>query len=640
MLTLSHVGVSFGATVLFSDINLQVNAGERIALAGRNGAGKTTLLNIIAGLNAPTEGSVALAKGAEIGYLPQYMMLNDERTVREEARKAFSKELELKATVDRLTEEVATRTDYDTEEYMELIQQLANATELLSIYDTSRMEAEIEKTLKGLGFEQKDFDRPTREFSGGWRMRIELAKILLGRPDLLLLDEPTNHLDMESIVWLEDFLTTSPAAVIMVSHDRRFLDNATTRTVEISMGKAYDFKVNYSHYEELREERFEQQKRAYENQQKMIKETEDFIERFRYKPTKSTQVQSRIKALEKIDPIEIDEIDRKTIHFRFPMSIPSGAYPLITKEMRVTYDGKRYVLDGIDLTIERGDKIALVGRNGSGKTTFVRAVLGEIPSEGSIKIGHQVITSYFAQNESSMLDPEKTIHDTIDDVAVGDIRSRINDILGAFMFGGETADKKVKVLSGGEKGRLAMIKLLLSPSNFLILDEPTNHLDMASKGVLKEAIANYDGTVLIVSHDRDFLEGLVDKVIEFEDGKVINHLGGMEEYLRKLHDRNTEINQSTAKEVEGEKKVPKGGGREDYEQQREQQRQISRLEKALAKAEEAVDQLETEKTSLEDRLTMQATPDLLNQYEEVDYRLKKAMKEWEKCAEELAAYSD
>lgn len=640
MLTLSHVGVSFGATVLFSDINLQVNAGERIALAGRNGAGKTTLLNIIAGLNAPTEGSVALAKGAEIGYLPQYMMLNDERTVREEARKAFSKELELKATVDRLTEEVATRTDYDTEEYMELIQQLANATELLSIYDTSRMEAEIEKTLKGLGFEQKDFDRSTREFSGGWRMRIELAKILLGRPDLLLLDEPTNHLDMESIVWLEDFLTTSPAAVIMVSHDRRFLDNATTRTVEISMGKAYDFKVNYSHYEELREERFEQQKRAYENQQKMIKDTEDFIERFRYKPTKSTQVQSRIKALEKIDPIEIDEIDRKTIHFRFPMSIPSGAYPLVTKEMRVTYDGKRFVLDGIDLTIERGDKIALVGRNGSGKTTFVRAVLGEIPSEGSIKIGHQVITSYFAQNESSMLDPEKTIHDTIDDVAVGDIRSRINDILGAFMFGGETADKKVKVLSGGEKGRLAMIKLLLSPSNFLILDEPTNHLDIASKGVLKEAIANYDGTVLIVSHDRDFLEGLVDKVIEFEDGKVLNHLGGMEEYLRKLHDRNAEINQSTAKEVEGEKKVPKGGGREDYEQQREQQRQISRLEKALAKAEETVDRLETEKTSLEDRLTIQATPDLLNQYEEVDYKLKKAMKEWEKCAEELAAYSD
>lgn len=640
MLTLSHVGVSFGATVLFSDINLQVNAGERIALAGRNGAGKTTLLNIIAGLNAPTEGSVALAKGAEIGYLPQYMMLNDERTVREEARKAFSKELELKATVDRLTEEVATRTDYDTEEYMVLIQQLANATELLSIYDTSRMEAEIEKTLKGLGFEQKDFDRPTREFSGGWRMRIELAKILLGRPDLLLLDEPTNHLDMESIVWLEDFLTTSPAAVIMVSHDRRFLDNATTRTVEISMGKAYDFKVNYSHYEELREERFEQQKRAYENQQKMIKDTEDFIERFRYKPTKSTQVQSRIKALEKIDPIEIDEIDRKTIHFRFPMSIPSGAYPLITKEMRVTYDGKRYVLDGIDLTIERGDKIALVGRNGSGKTTFVRAVLGEIPSEGSIKIGHQVITSYFAQNESSVLDPEKTIHDTIDDVAVGDIRSRINDILGAFMFGGETADKKVKVLSGGEKGRLAMIKLLLSPSNFLILDEPTNHLDMASKGVLKEAIANYDGTVLIVSHDRDFLEGLVDKVIEFEDGKVLSHLGGMEEYLRKLHDRNTEINQSVGKETDGEKKTTKGGGREDYEQQREQQRQISRLEKALAKAEEAVDQLETEKSSLEDRLTIQATPDLLNQYEEVDYKLKKAMKEWEKCAEELAAYSD
>ena len=640
MLTLSHVGVSFGATVLFSDINLQVNAGERIALAGRNGAGKTTLLNIIAGLNAPTEGSVALAKGAEIGYLPQYMMLNDERTVREEARKAFSKELELKATVDRLTEEVATRTDYETEEYMELIQQLANATELLSIYDTSRMEAEIEKTLKGLGFEQKDFDRSTREFSGGWRMRIELAKILLGRPDLLLLDEPTNHLDMESIVWLEDFLTTSPAAVIMVSHDRRFLDNATTRTVEISMGKAYDFKVNYSHYEELREERFEQQKRAYENQQKMIKDTEDFIERFRYKPTKSTQVQSRIKALEKIDPIEIDEIDRKTIHFRFPMSIPSGAYPLVTKEMRVTYDCKRYVLDGIDLTIERGDKIALVGRNGSGKTTFVRAVLGEIPSEGSVKIGHQVITSYFAQNESSMLDPEKTIHDTIDDVAVGDIRSRINDILGAFMFGGETADKKVKVLSGGEKGRLAMIKLLLSPSNFLILDEPTNHLDIASKGVLKEAIANYDGTVLIVSHDRDFLEGLVDKVIEFEDGKVLNHLGGMEEYLRKLHDRNAEINQTSGKEADEEKKTTKGGGREDYEQQREQQRQISRLEKALAKAEETVDRLETEKTSLEDQLTIQATPDLLNQYEEVDYKLKKAMKEWEKCAEELAAYSE
>lgn len=624
MLALNNVGVSFGADKLFSEVSLQVNPKERIALTGRNGAGKTTLLNIIAGKREPSEGALSYPTDMAIGYLPQHLLTQDGHTVREEARLAFDKELKIQKSVDRLTQELAERTDYDSDSYMELVQRLANHTELLALYAPQEQDAQIEQTLKGLGFEPSDFDRPTSEFSGGWRMRIELAKILLGRPDLLLLDEPTNHLDMESIVWLEEFLKRSSAAVITVSHDRRFLDNTTTRTVELSLGKAYDYKTNFSHYEELREERYQQQLRAYENQQKMIKDTEEFIERFRYKATKAVQVQSRIKQLEKVERIEVEELDHRAIHFRFPMAVTSGAYPLITKDLSVAY-GTHRVLHDIDLTIERGDKIALVGKNGSGKTTFVRAVMGEIPHEGELKLGHQVETAYFAQNQASLLDPHLTIHETIDRVAVGDIRLQINNILGAFMFGGEISEKKVEVLSGGERSRLAMIRLLLSPSNFLILDEPTNHLDLSSKAVLKEAIQNYDGTVLIVSHDRDFLDGLVNKVFEFKEGGVVNHLGGMQEYIRKLQAN------AVGEEVPTQSNQPleKSEGRLDYEQQKAQQREERRQQQQLERIEATITQLEEQLASIEEQLSHQSTPQLLTDYDTTSKALQKAMAEWE-----------
>lgn len=624
MLALNNVGVSFGADKLFSEVSLQVNPKERIALTGRNGAGKTTLLNIIAGKREPSEGALSYPTDMAIGYLPQHLLTQDGHTVREEVRLAFDKELKIQKSVDWLTQELAERTDYDSDGYMELVQRLANHTELLALYAPQEQDAQIEQTLKGLGFEPSDFDRPTSEFSGGWRMRIELAKILLGRPDLLLLDEPTNHLDMESIVWLEEFLKRSSAAVIMVSHDRRFLDNTTTRTVELSLGKAYDYKTNFSHYEELREERYQQQLRAYENQQKMIKDTEEFIERFRYKATKAVQVQSRIKQLEKVERIEVEELDHRAIHFRFPMAVTSGAYPLITKELSVAY-GTHRVLHDIDLTIERGDKIALVGKNGSGKTTFVRAVMGEIPHEGELKLGHQVETAYFAQNQASLLDPHLTIHETIDRVAVGDIRLQINNILGAFMFGGEISEKKVEVLSGGERSRLAMIRLLLSPSNFLILDEPTNHLDLSSKAVLKEAIQNYDGTVLIVSHDRDFLDGLVDKVFEFKEGGVVNHLGGMQEYIRKLQAN------AVGEEAPTQSNQPleKSEGRLDYEQQKAQQREERRQQQQLERIEATITQLEEQLASIEEQLSHQSTPQLLTDYDTTSKALQKAMAEWE-----------
>lgn len=624
MLALNNVGVSFGADKLFSEVSLQVNPKERIALTGRNGAGKTTLLNIIAGKREPSEGALSYPTDMAIGYLPQHLQTQDGHTVREEVRLAFDKELKIQKSVDRLTQELAERTDYDSDGYMELVQRLANHTELLALYAPQEQDAQIEQTLKGLGFEPSDFDRPTSEFSGGWRMRIELAKILLGRPDLLLLDEPTNHLDMESIVWLEEFLKRSSAAVIMVSHDRRFLDNTTTRTVELSLGKAYDYKTNFSHYEELREERYQQQLRAYENQQKMIKDTEEFIERFRYKATKAVQVQSRIKQLEKVERIEVEELDHRAIHFRFPMAVTSGAYPLITKELSVAY-GTHRVLHDIDLTIERGDKIALVGKNGSGKTTFVRAVMGEIPHEGELKLGHQVETAYFAQNQASLLDPDLRIHETIDRVAVGDIRLQINNILGAFMFGGEISEKKVEVLSGGERSRLAMIRLLLSPSNFLILDEPTNHLDLSSKAVLKEAIQNYDGTVLIVSHDRDFLDGLVDKVFEFKEGGVVNHLGGMQEYIRKLQAN------AVGEEAPTQSNQPleKSEGRLDYEQQKAQQREERRQQQQLERIEATITQLEEQLASIEEQLSHQSTPQLLTDYDTTSKALQKAMAEWE-----------
>ncbi len=635
MLALNNISVYFGADPLFSDISLRINPKERVALAGRNGAGKTTLLNLIAGRITPTEGSISHPTGMTIGYLPQHLLTKDERSVREEAMLAFGRELEIKHTVDNLSAILAERTDYDSEEYMEIVQRLANHTELLALYGSDRKEAEIEKTLKGLGFVDGDFDRSTSEFSGGWRMRIELAKILLSRPDLLLLDEPTNHLDMESIIWLEGFLKSTPAAVIMVSHDRKFLDNTTTRTIELTLGKAYDYKASYSHYQILREERYQQQLRAYENQQKMIKDTEDFIERFRYKATKSVQVQSRIKQLEKVERIEIDEIDRRKIHFRFPMAVPSGSYPIITEGLSVSY-GDLHVLSGIDLTIERGDKIALVGKNGSGKTTFVRAVMGEIPYEGTIKEGHQVEVSYFAQNQASLLDPTRTIFQTIDDVAVGEIRTRINDILGAFMFGGEISEKKVQVLSGGERSRLAMIRLLLAPSNVLILDEPTNHLDISSKEVLKEAISNYDGTVLIVSHDRDFLDGLVDKVIEFRDKKIINYLGGMPDYLRKIAERNEQTD--TLRATSRPAAQAESAGKIDYARQKEQQKAIRRVEQNISRYESSIAEVEQETAEIEEKLSAGDTsPQVITRYDELQQLYKKLMKEWEEAQIELEA---
>ncbi len=630
MLALNNISVSFGADVLFRDVSFQVSPRERIALAGRNGSGKTTLLNVIAGLRQPTGGSVSFPKDASIGYLPQHMLTRDHLTVREEARKAFARGKELQTHADQLTEEMASRTDYESVEYLELVQRLANATELLAMYKPEQQEAELERTLKGLGFGQEDLDRGTAEFSGGWRMRIELAKILLARPDLLLLDEPTNHLDMESIIWLENFVSETHAAVILVSHDRRFLDNTTSRTIELSLGQAFDYKVSYSRYEALRQERYEQQMRAFENQQKLIKETEDFIERFRYKATKAVQVQSRIKQLEKLDRIEVDQINRQAIHFTFPTTVQSGAYPLIVKDLRMAY-GEHVVLSGVDLTVERGDKIALVGKNGSGKTTFVRGVMGEVPHEGMIKLGHQVETAYFAQNEATLLDPNKTIFETIDDIAIGEIRTRINDILGAFMFGGEVSEKKVGVLSGGERSRLAMIRLLLSPSNFLILDEPTNHLDLSSKSVLKEAIQKYEGTVLIVSHDRDFLDGLVDKVFEFKDKAVINHLGGMEEYVRKLQVR--ESGEETKAEGDSTQKV--STGQLAYREQKEQQRLERQKQQLIEKLEREIEENEKEQAKIEHDLSMGDTsPDLLKRYAELSDKMQNLMSEWEQACGE------
>lgn len=632
MLALNNVSVYFGAEPLFSDISLRINPKERIALSGRNGAGKTTMLNIISKRLLPTEGSISHPTDMTIGYLPQHLLTKDERTVREEVRLAFGRELEIKRTVDALTEELASRTDYESEGYMELIQRLANHTELLAMYSSDRREAEIEKTLKGLGFVDTDFERQTSEFSGGWRMRVELAKILLSRPDLLLLDEPTNHLDMESIIWLEGFLKSTSAAVVMVSHDRKFLDNTTTRTIELSLGKAYDYKASYSHYLTLREERYQQQLRAYENQQKMIKDTEDFIERFRYKATKSVQVQSRIKQLEKVERIEVEEIDRRRIHFRFPMAVPSGAYPVIVEGLSVSY-GDLNVLKDIELTIERGDKIALVGKNGSGKTTFVRAVMGEIPYEGTIREGHQVEVSYFAQNQASLLDPNKTIFQTIDDVAVGDIRTRINDILGAFMFGGEISEKKVQVLSGGERSRLAMIRLLLSPSNVLILDEPTNHLDISSKEVLKEAIRNYEGTVLIVSHDRDFLEGLVDKAIEFKDKKIINYLGGMPDYFRALSLRNEDNKVAPPPKVTT---TEESIGKTDYVQQKEQQKALRKLRQQVEQCEKKISEVEQEISDIEEKMSQGDTSSsLISRYDELQKLHADLMSEWEESQEQL-----
>ena len=602
--------MEFGATPLFQDVSYVINDKDRIALVGKNGAGKSTMLKIIAGLQQPTSGTVAVSGGSTIGYLPQVMVLSDEHTVREEAEQAFSHISQMQERLDRMNQELADRTDYDSESYMALVEKFTHESERFQMMGGMNYQAELERTLMGLGFAREDFDRPTREFSGGWRMRIELAKLLLRRPDVLLLDEPTNHLDIESIQWLENFLATKANAVVLVSHDRAFINNVTNRTLEISCGRVFDYKVKYDEYVRLRAERREQQLRAYENQQKEIADIKEFIERFRYKPTKAVQVQSRIKQLEKMVPIEVDEVDNSALRLKFPPALRSGDYPLICEGVRKAY-GEHVVFHDVDLTIKRGEKVAFVGKNGEGKSTLVKCIMGEIPFEGNLKLGHNVQIGYFAQNQAQLLDGELTVFDTIDRVAKGDIRLRIRDILGAFMFGGEASEKKVKVLSGGERSRLAMIKLLLEPVNFLILDEPTNHLDMRSKDVLKDAIRDFDGTVVVVSHDREFLDGLVSKVYEFGGGVVKEHLGGIYDFLQRkniesLNDLQKPSLSTSSTMVSSVEEKTGASNRLSYEQQKEQQKKIRRLEKAVEQCEARIGELEAAVKMLEDQL---ATPE-------------------------------
>ena len=638
MISIQGLKVEFGSQVLFENISFVVNKRDKIALVGKNGAGKTTMLRIITGEQQPTGGSVARQTDITIGYLPQQMVLKDELTVKQEAQRAFEHLQQLDAAIDRMNQDLADRTDYDSEDYQELIERVAQKTELRALMQSENIEAEIEKTLTGLGFERTDFDRPTSEFSGGWRMRIELAKLLLRRPDVLLLDEPTNHLDIESIQWLETFLKNRNGALLLVSHDRAFIDNVTNRTIEISLGKIYDYKVSYSQFVELRKERVEQQMRAYENQQKLIHDTEDFIERFRYKATKAIQVQSRIKMLEKLERIEVDEVDRSRMRLKFPPAPRSGDYPVIVEDLRKDY-GALNVFHDVTFTIKRGEKVAFVGKNGAGKSTLVKCIMGEIPFDGKLQIGHNVKIGYFAQNQAQLLDETLTVHDTIDYVAVGDIRTRINDILGAFMFGGKNADKKVKVLSGGEKSRLAMIRLLLQPVNLLILDEPTNHLDMPSKDVLKEAIQAFDGTVIVVSHDRDFLNGIVDKVYEFGEHRVREHLGGIYDFLRKkqldsLHQ--LEIKDSTpAVAVPAEEPVSQG--KADYQRQKERERRLRQAEKKVKTLEAKIAELEQRLSDIEDQLSTATSEDLDIYYthSQINRELEEVLAQWEEAGEEL-----
>lgn len=634
--------MEFGATPLFQDVSYVINDKDRIALVGKNGAGKSTMLKIIAGLQQPTSGTVAVSGGSTIGYLPQVMVLSDEHTVREEAEQAFSHISQMQERLDRMNQELADRTDYDSESYMALVEKFTHESERFQMMGGMNYQAELERTLMGLGFAREDFDRPTREFSGGWRMRIELAKLLLRRPDVLLLDEPTNHLDIESIQWLENFLATKANAVVLVSHDRAFINNVTNRTLEISSGRVFDYKVKYDEYVRLRAERREQQLRAYENQQKEIADIKEFIERFRYKPTKAVQVQSRIKQLEKMVPIEVDEVDNSALRLKFPPALRSGDYPLICEGVRKAY-GEHVVFHDVDLTIKRGEKVAFVGKNGEGKSTLVKCIMGEIPFEGNLKLGHNVQIGYFAQNQAQLLDGELTVFDTIDRVAKGDIRLKIRDILGAFMFGGEASEKKVKVLSGGERSRLAMIKLLLEPVNFLILDEPTNHLDMRSKDVLKDAIRDFDGTVVVVSHDREFLDGLVSKVYEFGGGLVKEHLGGIYDFLQRkniesLNDLQ-KLSLSTSSTMVSSVEEKTGvSNRLSYEQQKEQQKKIRRLEKAVEQCEARIGELEAAVKMLEDQL---ATPEgaadvsIYERHGALKKQLDEAVNAWEEASLEL-----
>ena len=651
MISVEGLKVEFGVKPLFHDVSFVVNERDRIALVGKNGAGKSTMLKILCGIQTPTDGVVAIPNDTTVGYLPQVMKLSDDTTVKEETRKAFSGNTAMEAKLKKMQQEMADRTDYESESYAQLVEKFTQEHERYMMLGGENYEAEIERTLTGLGFLRSDFDRPTKEFSGGWRMRIELAKILLCRPDVLLLDEPTNHLDIESIQWLEQFLAQSAKAVVLVSHDRAFINNVTNRTLEITCGRVEDYKVKYDEYVVLRKERREQQLRAYENQQQEIADIKAFIDRFRYQATKAVQVQQRIKQLEKIVPIEVDEVDNSAMRLKFPPCLRSGDYPVIAEGLSKVYaqqDGngdELLVFSDVDMTIKRGEKVAFVGKNGAGKSTLVKCIMGEIPFDGHLKVGHNIQIGYFAQNQAQLLDEELTIFQTIDEVAKGDMRLRINDLLGAFMFGGETSEKKVKVLSGGERSRLAMIKLLLEPVNLLILDEPTNHLDMPSKEVLKEAIKAFDGTAIIVSHDREFLDGLVDKVYEFGNGKVREHLGGIYDYLRahNAESINDAINSlgpktsnkpSTANAPSSD--VP--NGKQQYAEHKEQQKKIRKAQRFVEESEKKIAKMEARKAELDELLmNPQNASDmqLVTEYTEIQKGLDEENDRWLELSEEL-----
>ena len=644
MISVESLKVEFGVKPLFSGVSFVINERDRIALVGKNGAGKSTMLKILCGMQKPTEGQVAVPNGCTIGYLPQVMILQDDTTVKEEAQKAFADIRKMAAKIDEMNRQLAERTDYESEEYAELVERFTSEHDRYMMMGADNYEAEIERTLVGLGFKRTDLDRPTSEFSGGWRMRIELAKILLSKPDVLLLDEPTNHLDIQSIQWLEQFLMQSAKAVVLVSHDRAFINNVTNRTLEISCGKVIDYRVKYNEYVELRKERREQQMRAYENQQKEIADLRDFIERFRYKPTKAVQVQSRIKQLEKIVPIEVDEVDNSAMHLKFPPCLRSGDFPIICEDVRKDY-GEHNVFKNVSLSIKRGEKVAFVGRNGEGKSTLVKCIMNEIPFEGSLKVGHNVQIGYFAQNEAQMLDESLTVFDTIDRVAKGEVRLKINDILGAFMFGGEASEKRVKVLSGGERSRLAMIRLLLSPVNFLILDEPTNHLDMPSKDVLKEAIKAFDGTAIIVSHDREFLDGLVSKVYEFADGKVREHIGGIYDYLASIDDPSVAPSQSAEKSPvtattsnKGNTNVQADVPKESYAERKERMKKVSRAEKAVKESENKIEKMEARLRELDEILCKPENASdmkLITEYTSTKKALDEEVEKWETLSMQL-----
>ena len=660
MISIDGLTVEFGVKPLFKDVSFVINERDRIALVGKNGAGKSTMLKILCGLQKPTGGVVSIPNDTTVGYLPQVMKLSDDTTVKEETRKAFADKTKMEAKLKKMEQEMAERTDYESEGYAELVERFTTEHERYMMMGGENYEAEIERTLTGLGFTREDFDRPTREFSGGWRMRIELAKILLRRPDVLLLDEPTNHLDIESIQWLEQFLSQSAKAVVLVSHDRAFVNNVTNRTLEITCGHVEDYRVKYDEYLVLRKERREQQLRAYENQQKEIAETRAFIERFRYQATKAVQVQQRIRQLEKIVPIEVDEVDNSAMRLKFPPCLRSGDYPVIAEGLGKTYPSRLHsdgpgqtVFEGVDLIIKRGEKVAFVGKNGEGKSTFVKCIMGEIPFDGTLKIGHNVQIGYFAQNQAQLLDENLTIYETIDRVATGDMRLRINDLLGAFMFGGETSEKYVKVLSGGERSRLAMIKLLLEPVNLLILDEPTNHLDIASKEVLKEAIKAFDGTAIIVSHDREFLDGLVSKVYEFGGGKVREHLGGIYDWLRsplQLPRRgesaeNLSLNsgdngKSSSNNSKSATPLSSEGSGEalSYAERKEQQKKIRKAQRAVEESEAKIAKLEARKSELDELLMAPenaSNMELVTEYTNLQRELDEENERWMMLSEEL-----